>query len=97
MEISDSEIYVESLYGSSSFYQKVLGLNWDTGADDFIFNFEIICRTTEKLDVTKRNILRIVVMFVDPLGLISPITLQPKLILQEFLEINIGMGQSYKR
>ena len=83
MDISDSEIYVESLYGSSSVYRKVLGLNWDTGGGDFIFDFEIICRTAEKLDVTKRNILRIVAMFVDPLGLISPITLQPKLILQE--------------
>ena len=67
----------------SSVYRKVLGLNWDTGTDDFIFDFENICRTAEKLDVTKRNILRIAAMFFDPLGLISPITLQPKLIFQE--------------
>ena len=26
---------------------------------DLIFDFEIICRTAEKLDVTKRNILRL--------------------------------------
>ena len=61
MDISDSERYVENFYGSSSVYRKVLGLNWDTGADDFIFDFEIICRTAEKLDVTKRNILRLAV------------------------------------
>ena len=83
MDISESETYVENLFGSSSVYRKVLGLNWDTGADDFIFDFENICRTAEKLDVTKRNVLRIAAMFFDPLGLISPITLQPKLIFQE--------------
>ena len=72
--------HVETLYGSSSVYRKVLGLNWDTGADDFVFDFENICRKVEKLDVTKRNILRVAVIFFDPVGLISPITLQPKLI-----------------
>ena len=71
------------LYGSSSVYWKVLGLNWDTRADDFIFDFENICCTAEKLNVTKRNILRITAMFFDILGLISPFTLQPKLIFQE--------------
>ena len=65
MDISDNETYEENLYGSSSVYRKVLGLNWDTGADDFIFDFENIWaensgETAEKLDVTKRNILRIV-------------------------------------
>ena len=60
-----------------------MGLNWDTGAGDFIFDFENISRTAEKLDITKRNILRVAATFFDLLGLISPITLQPKLIFQE--------------
>ena len=88
MDISEIETYVENLFGSSSVYRKVLGLNWNTGADDFIFDFENICRTAEKLDVTKRNVLRIAAVFFDPLGLISPITLQPKLIFKNFVEIN---------
>ena len=83
MDISESETYAENLYGSSSVYRKVLGLNWDTDADDFMFDLEDICHTAEKLDVTKRNILHIAALFFDPLGLISPITLQPKLIFQE--------------
>ena len=53
MDISDRETYVENLYGSSSVYWKVLGLNWDTGADDFIFYYENISRTAEKLDITQ--------------------------------------------
>ena len=83
MDISDGEAYVANLYGSTSVYRKVLRLNWDTGADDFIFDFENISRTMEKLDITKRNIFRVAAMFFHPVGLISPITLQPKLIFQE--------------
>ena len=41
------------------------------------------CPTAEKLDVTKGKILRVGAVFFDPLGLISPITLQPKLIFQK--------------
>ena len=82
MDISNSGTYVGNLYGSSSVYRKVLGLNWDTGVEDFIFDFDIICRTAEKLDVTKRNTLRVAAMFFEPLGLISPIKLQPKLIFE---------------
>ena len=67
----------------AAFIEKFFGLNWDTGADDFIFDFENISRTAEKLDITKRNNLRVAAMFFDPLGLISPLTLQPKLIFQE--------------
>ena len=63
MDISDSETYRENVYRSSSVYRKVLGLNWDTGADNFAFDFENIYRTAEKLDVTKRNILRVAAMF----------------------------------
>ena len=52
MDISNSETYMENLYGSSSVYRKVFGLNWDTGADDFILDFENISRSEENLDVT---------------------------------------------
>ena len=67
-----------------------MGLNWDTGAGDFIFDFENISRTAEKLDITKRNILRVAATFFDLLGLISPITLQTKLIFQERCRNKLG-------
>ena len=63
MDISGSVTYVESLYGNSSVFRKVLILNWDTGADNFIFDFEIICRTADKLDATKCKILRMAAIF----------------------------------
>ena len=83
MDISNNETNAENLYCNSSVYRKVLRLNWDTGVDYFIFNFEIIFFVVEKLDTTKRNTFRITAMFLDPLGLGTPITVQPKLIFQE--------------
>ena len=74
---------MEKLHGNSSVYHNDLGLIWDTGTGDFIFDFEIICRTAERLDVAKWNILLFAALVFDPLGLISPIILQPKLIFQE--------------
>ena len=56
---------------------------WDARANDFIFDFENISCTAEKLDITKRNIFHVAAMFFDPLGLISPITLQPRIIFKE--------------
>ena len=73
-ELNDSERYVESLYGSSTSYRKVLGLNWKTDSDEFIFDLGFIYDTAKNLHVKKRNILRIASMFFDPLGLIAPIT-----------------------
>ena len=79
----DGESYVESLYGSSTKYRKVLGLNWKTDSDEFIFDLESIYNYSRDLQFTKRNVLRIAAMFFDPLGLIAPITLQPKFLFQE--------------
>ena len=59
---------------------KVFGVKLGYWSDNFIFDYEIICRTADKLDVTKRNILHVGAMFFDTLGLLSSITLQPKLI-----------------
>ena len=37
-------------------WKTYITLSSDTGTNDFIFDFEIICRTGDKLDVTKRNV-----------------------------------------
>ena len=49
MDIRVSETYMKNLYGNSSVYRKVLGLNWDTGVNDFIFDLEIICYTSGEI------------------------------------------------
>ena len=57
-----------------------------------------------KLNLTKRNILKVSVMFFDPLGLICPILLQPNLLFrniviqkcQWYTKINIDVKKKRK-
>ena len=72
---------------------KGFGVKLGYWSDNFIFYYEIICRTADKLDVTKRNILRVGGMFFDTLGLLRSITLQPKLIFQELCRNKLEWDQ----
>ena len=60
----------------------MLGLNWDTNSDFLVYKFAEIIAVASKLEITKRNILCVSVMFYDPWGLICPIVLQFRLIFQ---------------
>ena len=60
--------------------RKVLGINWDIEKDLFEFDFDEIVQLAKDLKFTKRNLLKINATLFDPLGLISPITLQGKLL-----------------
>ena len=55
-------------------------MNWDIVRDKFQFLFDEICEFAMKLPFTKRNVLRISAMFFDPLGVISPLVLQTRLL-----------------
>ena len=61
-------------------FRKVLGVSWDPEGDDFVFNFDSVIKLANTLPYTKRNILKIQASFYDPLGQLSPITLQSKLL-----------------
>ena len=80
MHNADDKTYVKDSLGNSYTYRKVLGVNWNTATDKFVFEFNDIINIASKLNVTKRNILKVSTMFFDPLGLICPILLQPKLL-----------------
>ena len=64
-------------------FTKVLGLNWDTFNDKFVFEFQAIFYDAVQLAVTKRNVLKISSTIFDPLGFILPITLPLKLIFKK--------------
>ena len=60
--------------------RKVSGINWDIDKDLFEFDFDKIVQLAKDLKFTKKNLLKINATLFDPLGLISPITLQGKLL-----------------
>lgn len=51
-------------------YLKVLSVSWNTATKIFVFEFSHIVNVASKLNITKRNILKVSVMFFEPLGLI---------------------------
>ena len=62
---------------------KILGLEWSAGEDELQFNFGPFVNLMESVDrVTKRKVLSIGSGIFDPLGLISPISLQYKLLIR---------------
>ena len=70
----DDITYSETLNDSIVQNQKVLGLEWDTNTDEFVYRFDSFIQKANELPPTKRNVLRVAASFYDPLGLISPIT-----------------------
>ena len=69
--------------------KSVLGLTWDTETDEILFNFVKIIHTMHLNEATKRIVLSIVASFFDPLGYLTPITTQGKVIFQSLCKKNI--------
>lgn len=65
--------------------ERVLGMQWDTEADNLVF------RTVMKeAPLTKRGALTIAASVYDPLGLQAPFTLRAKLLIQELWRLKVG-------
>lgn len=62
---------------------KVLGTNWNLGEDTIVMKLNKIVEFAKNLEPTKRNVLRIAAKLFDPLGLISPVMVVLRMLLQE--------------
>ena len=60
----------------------VLGLEWDTIADEFVFRFDDLLSKCSGMEQTKRNLLSVSASIYDSLGLIAPTTARIKTIFQ---------------
>ena len=61
---------------------KVLEIVRDTKSDHLVFSFENLIESFNKIIPTKRNILSLIAIFYDPIGLIQPIIIKLKLLFQ---------------
>lgn len=57
---------------------RVLGVRWDIATDRLIFDFREIAKIARELSPTKRNVISVVGKFYDPLGFLTPVTIQFK-------------------
>ena len=59
-EKTDESTYAQSQLGFNSHtFRKVLGINWDTNNNFLVYEFADIIAVASKLEITKRNILRV--------------------------------------
>lgn len=70
--------------------QKVLGVSWNFLEDYLTFPLKPLAQLASELPPTKRSILKVVAKILDPLGVISPVTLQMKLLFQELCKQKIN-------
>ncbi|XP_044742314.1 uncharacterized protein LOC123304708, partial [Chrysoperla carnea] len=69
-------------------FLKVLGLQWQANSDVLSFSISV-----ENLECTKRNILKTVMRIWDPLGLLVPVSLHMKLLIQELWLLKLGWDE----
>ena len=71
---------------------KVLGVNWDTKTDCFLFNPTDIIQAAREIgdEPTKRNLLQISSKIFDPMGFLAPTVLSLKMIFQKMWEDEVG-------
>ena len=70
--------------------QKVLGVNWNYLEDCLILPLKPLAQLSCELPPTKRSILKVVAKIFDPLGVISPVTFQMKVLFQELCKQKIN-------
>ena len=65
--------------------QRALGIRWEVATDTFTFKPQL-----SGTDDTKRGILSQTASLFDPLGLVAPVTLRAKCILQQICKLQLG-------
>ena len=58
-----------------------------------VFDFSEICETYKTLDITRRNVLKILAMFYCPIGLLQPILINLKRLFQEICKQKLSWNE----
>ena len=69
--------------------QKVLGLKWNYESDELLSTFDKRIELSKTMTPTKRNLLKISALLFDPLGIVSPVAVRMKILLQETCKFHL--------
>ena len=73
---------------------KILGILWDEQNNLLKFEFEKILKLGGTLEPTKRNVLKVLAMFFDPLGVLQPIIVNFKIIFQNICKLKLQWDET---
>ena len=95
---SNEETYVKATLGknfeTSKNEKKILGIIWNVKLDQFIFEFNNVFLAAKELEPTKRHIVSLSGRFYDPLGFITPVTVQYKVLIQELCRAGVTWDET---
>ena len=72
---------------NSTRISKVLEILWNKHKDRFIYDFKEIFEMAHLLPLTKRNLLRILAIYYDSLGMLQPIIIKMKTVFQQICKL----------
>ena len=78
-----NETFGINLNSSENMKTKILGLNWDIEKDEFYLDFNELIKFANSLPHTKRSVLSLAAKMYDPLGFLTPFTVQLKEMFQK--------------
>ena len=88
--VHEEQSYTKTSLGdtqeSSKSEQKILGVKWNFVEDNLVFDLISVAQLASECRPTKRNIAAVAAKFYDPIGFISPVVVQFKLLFQELCE-----------
>ncbi|XP_076060326.1 uncharacterized protein LOC143036654 [Oratosquilla oratoria] len=76
---------IEKFIEDEEVVQKTLGLNWSLGKDEMSISINI-----DEIPRTKRELLAVIGKIYDPLGMVAPVVLEGRVLLQELFRNGIG-------
>ena len=85
---ADDESYAKQQLGDKKYEAKLLGLKWDKYRDTLAITFP-----AKQAKYTRRAILQRVASIYDPLGIVSPVTLEGKLIYRKACDAKVPWDQ----
>ena len=59
-----------------------------------IISLDALTKIAAKVNPTKRNVIRVIGQIYDPLGFLSPVTIQFKKLMQDLLKAKLGWDQA---
>lgn len=94
----DDESYVQNTLGDDhplpgQGQQKVLGVQWDMAEDQLKSDLMFPIHLVKECEPTKRNIISLASRIYDPMGIISPVTVQFKILAQTLCRAKLGWDE----
>ena len=73
-----------------NYYVKILGLNWNVQGDEFYYDLQEMIEYAESLLPTKRSVLKFAAKIFDPIGFVTPFTVNLKILFQCSCTANVN-------